>query len=271
MTNEVENHLKQITEKIIAQKPSLAEKRNIAAKQLYTSRTENDIKIWREKLIDIYAHSISATEEQTFAVLQEWGRETVNLWANLNLKLETAIEEVRYYRSLIGEIIKKTANEFALSIDVFYEIISNFDGVVDQAVYWLSMSYSKQFNQRILSAESAAEELSIPIVRITDKLGVIPLIGIMDTNRAQKLMNVSLTSASNLELEHLIFDLSGVPIIDTMVAKQIFDVIEALQLVGISAKISGIRPEIAQTMVSLGVSFKVKTYSSLHLAVKELF
>ncbi|MEK4966850.1 STAS domain-containing protein [Cytobacillus sp. FSL R7-0696] len=270
MTIKIEEHLQQITERIITQKPLLAEKRHIAANQSYTNKTQVDIKLWREKLINIYAQSISTSEEHTFETLQEWGKETVNLWANLNLNLETAIEEVRYYRSLIGEIIKKTANDFSLSIDVFYDIISKFDAVVDRAVYWLSMSYSKQFNQRILSAESAAEELSIPIVRITEKLGVIPLIGIMDTNRAQKLMHVSITSASNLELEHIIFDLSGVPIIDTMVAKQLFDVIEALQLVGISAKISGIRPEIAQTMVSLGVSFKVKTYSSLHLAVKEI-
>ncbi len=63
--------------------------------------------------------------------------------------------------------------------------------------------------------------------------------------------------------------MSGVPVIDTMVANQIFKVLDELQLLGVETKLSGIRPEIAQTMISLGLDFKgTKSISSLHLALK---
>ena len=83
-------------------------------------------------------------------------------------------------------------------------------------------------------------------------------------------MEKALEAGSEYNLNYVIIDLSGVPIIDTMVAHQIFKVIEALQLLGIETRLSGIRIEIAQTMVNLGIRFTAKTFSSLHLAVKDI-
>ncbi|PLR98403.1 hypothetical protein CVD19_04785 [Bacillus sp. T33-2] len=65
-------------------------------------------------------------------------------------------------------------------------------------------------------------------------------------------------------------DLSGVPIVDTIVAKQIFQVIKALKLLGVNAVITGIRPEIAQTMVALGLDFHaIKAYAILRQALND--
>jgi rsbT co-antagonist protein RsbR len=90
----------------------------------------------------------------------------------------------------------------------------------------------------------------------------------LDTKRAQILIENALTKSSEYHLAWLIMDLSAVPIIDTMVADQLFKVIRGLELIGVNVVLSGIRSEIAQTMVGLGIKIDhVKTFANLHQAV----
>ncbi|MDD9793561.1 STAS domain-containing protein, partial [Priestia megaterium] len=74
----------------------------------------------------------------------------------------------------------------------------------------------KDYTDKIQSAQYAIDELSIPVVRITKEIGVIPLVGEIDTHRAQILMENALKQGNTYKLSWLIIDLSAVPIIDTM-------------------------------------------------------
>lgn len=262
--------LKDVSNHILSSKDILANIRFDDDTNTYSDEINKMINKWRVNLIEIYGLSIVEEQSDTFTILKEWGLETVDLLVNLNLRLDDAVEEVRFYRDKIGTVIKDKAMAISMSLDVFYEIISKFDSVVDKAIHWLSLSYSSLYAERIALAETTAFELSIPVVRITSSIGIIPVIGVLDTQRASHLMEKALKSGSEYNLDYIIIDLSGVPIIDTMVAHQIFKVIDALQLIGIETRLSGIRVEIAQTMVSLGIKFTAKTFSSLHLAIKDL-
>jgi len=126
----------------------------------------------------------------------------------------------------------------------------------------------EDYTDKIQSAQYAIDELSIPVVRITKEIGVIPLVGEIDTHRAQILMENALKQGNTYKLSWLIIDLSAVPIIDTMVADQLFKVVAALKLIGIDVVLSGIRSEIALTMVQLGVKLNdVVTFNSLYGAL----
>jgi rsbT co-antagonist protein RsbR len=84
-------------------------------------------------------------------------------------------------------------------------------------------------------------------------------------------MEEALKSANRLQLQRLIVDLSGVYIIDTMVADRIFKVIDSLKLLGVETVLTGIRPEVAQTVVSIGIDFNNLTIkSSLQKAIEDL-
>ncbi|WP_316571775.1 STAS domain-containing protein [Neobacillus sp. YIM B06451] len=271
MRSTIEICLQEMAEHIISQKEILARERFDADLNTYSNKVDESLKEWRENLIAIFARSIFDSLEKTYRHLQAWGSEGVNLLVNLDLPLDLAIEEVRFYRNSIGEILKKESLKADLSIPEFYEIISRFDSVVDRAVHWLSVSYSNTYAARITAAELTSIELSIPIVRITEQIGILPLIGDIDTKRSQELMEKALKQGADLGLSHMIIDLSGVPIIDTMVANHIFKVIDALKLIGIQSILTGIRPEIAQTMISLGIKASgISTFASLHNAVKYL-
>nr|WP_249292419.1 STAS domain-containing protein [Metabacillus flavus] len=128
----------------------------------------------------------------------------------------------------------------------------------------------KAHDEKISSAQHAVDELSIPVVKIEEGIGILPVIGDIDTRRAQLLMVTALEKSAEFKLEYLILDLSGVPVIDTMVAQQIFQVLEALRISGVTSKISGIRPELAITMTQLGVNFEVQSFSSLHQAIASI-
>jgi rsbT co-antagonist protein RsbR len=120
-------------------------------------------------------------------------------------------------------------------------------------------------------AQSTFLELSVPVVPLAKEIAVLPLIGNIDTERANYLMEETLKSANRLQLQRLIVDLSGVYIIDTMVADQIFKVIDSLRFLGVETILTGIRPEVAQTIVSIGIDFSSLTIkSSLQKAIEDL-
>jgi rsbT co-antagonist protein RsbR len=258
-----------ISYKIMSEKQELIVQKNNLRSTQFTN-IESQLQSWRENIIEIYANSINSDLDTTFQLLKEWGSEAVDTLVNFNLPIEIALDEVRDYRNLIGRIIKDEASSHNLTFDQFYDLLSNFDAVVDRAVHWLSMSYSRKFYTRINAAEATALELSIPVIKISNQIGILPLIGDIDTQRAQELMDKVLSKGSELSLEYMVIDLSGVPIIDTMVADRIFKVVEALSLIGIETILSGIRPEIAQTMTHLGINTSnITVTSSLHIALEK--
>ncbi|MGB8268087.1 MAG: STAS domain-containing protein, partial [Priestia megaterium] len=120
-------------------------------------------------------------------------------------------------------------------------------------------------------AQSAFLELSVPVVPLAKGMAILPLIGNIDTERANYLMEETLKSVNRLQLQRLILDLSGVYIIDTMVADRIFKVIDSLKLLGVETILTGIRPEVAQTIVSIGIDFSSLTIkSSLQKAIEDV-
>ncbi|MFE7083489.1 STAS domain-containing protein [Priestia megaterium] len=256
-----------IRENILQRKEELAENKREDLADSHNIYTE--LTTFRLELLTTYANSLLMEKEEAREVIEQWGNNMANLLVNHGLPLNLALEEISYYRDVIGEIIKEEAKNNNFSLDDFYQVISHFNVIVDNAVQFVSKSYVKDYTEKINYAQYAIDELSVPVVRMTEEIGILPLVGDLDTKRAQYLMESALEKGSQYRLKWLIIDLSAVPIIDTMVADQLFKVIAGLQLLGIKVVISGIRPEIAQTMVNLGIKVEgIRSFSSLHQAVK---
>jgi len=256
-----------IREIVLQRKEELAENKREDLAESHNIYTE--LTTFRIELLTTYADSLLMEKEAANVAVQQWGNNMANLLVNRGLPLNLALEEISYYRDVIGEIIKEEAKNNDFSLDAFYRVISHFNTIVDNAIQFVSKSYVKDYTEKINYAQYAIDELSVPVVRMTEEIGILPLVGDLDTKRAQYLMESALEKGSQYKLKWLIIDLSAVPIIDTMVANQLFKVIAGLQLLGIEVVISGIRPEIAQTMVSLGIKIEeIKSFSSLHQAVQ---
>ncbi len=107
-------------------------------------------------------------------------------------------------------------------------------------------------------------ELSTPVVRLWEGIVAVPLIGTLDSNRTNTVMEALLTAIVTTRSEIAIIDITGVPTVDTLVAQHLLKTVAATRLMGADCIISGIRPQIAQTMVHLQIDLsQVTTKSTL--------
>ena len=127
-------------------------------------------------------------------------------------------------------------------------------------------------NQTITDQSKAMMEMSTPVTSIWEDILLLPIVGIIDSNRAQDIMDSMLNRVAQLQTKVFILDISGVAVVDTAVANHIIKMTKATELMGCQCVISGISPSIAQTMVELGISVgAIKTTSNLKDALKFSF
>ncbi|CAH0315670.1 MULTISPECIES: RsbT co-antagonist protein RsbRA [Bacillaceae] len=114
--------------------------------------------------------------------------------------------------------------------------------------------YTQTWERTVSMQKIALQELSAPLIPVLEGITVMPLIGTIDTERAKQIMENLLTGVVKHRSEVVLIDITGVPVVDTMVAHHIIQAAEAVRLVGAKCILCGIRPEIAQTIVNLGIN-----------------
>jgi PAS domain S-box-containing protein len=110
--------------------------------------------------------------------------------------------------------------------------------------------------------EATLRELSTPLIPISDNVLVMPLVGTLNDQRTQQILETLLEGISASGAEIAILDITGVPLVDTHVANALIRAAQAVKLLGAQVVLSGIRPEVAQTMVGLGIDFREIVTSS---------
>jgi rsbT co-antagonist protein RsbR len=134
-------------------------------------------------------------------------------------------------------------------------------------------SFQKTREEVIGRQQQELLELSTPVVKLWDGILALPMIGTLDSARTQVVMESLLQKIVETESEIAIIDITGVPTVDTLVAQHLLKTVTALRLMGAECIISGVRPQIAQTIVHLGVDLqgvttKANLADALALALK---
>jgi rsbT co-antagonist protein RsbR len=178
-------------------------------------------------------------------------------------------------RAALGELSRSrarsgaTPSETALSVfslkDAVYELVADsadmvaeylsFSRMIDDLGLYTFETYSAAREQIIVDQAEAVLELSTPVVRLWDGIVAVPLVGTLDSARTQLVMEKMLNALVDTGAEHAVIDITGVPTVDTEVAQHLLKTVMAARLLGAECTISGIRPQIAHTIVSLGIEF----------------
>nr|WP_275423459.1 STAS domain-containing protein [Dactylosporangium siamense] len=127
--------------------------------------------------------------------------------------------------------------------------------VVDDMGLFTFETYTKTRESVIADQTEQLLELSTPVVKLWDGVVAVPLVGTLDSARAQVVMEKLLQTLVDTGSAFAIVDITGVPAVDTQVAQHILKTVVAARLMGAECIISGIRPQIAQTVVALGIEF----------------
>ncbi|HEX9981699.1 MAG TPA: STAS domain-containing protein [Thermoanaerobaculia bacterium] len=125
--------------------------------------------------------------------------------------------------------------------------------LLDQFGLFTTETYQKGREEIIARQQQELLELSTPVVRLWDGVLALPLIGTLDSARTQVVMESLLQAVVSSGSQIAIIDITGVPVVDTLVAQHLLKTVAAARLMGADCIISGIRPQIAQTIVHLGV------------------
>ncbi|MDX8291901.1 STAS domain-containing protein [Metabacillus indicus] len=151
-----------------------------------------------------------------------------------------------------------------LSEEEKMQVVWEFDRLLSPINNELIHQYAASWERTVSLQKIALQELSAPLIPVFENITIMPLVGTIDTERAKQIMENLLTGVVKHRAQVVLIDITGVPVVDTMVAHHIIQASEAVRLVGAKCLLVGLRPEIAQTIVNLGIDLsQVITKNSL--------
>ena len=139
---------------------------------------------------------------------------------------------------------------------------------LDAMAQWTATAFQRTREELIARQQQELLELSTPVIKLWEGVLAVPMIGTLDSSRTQMVMEALLQKIVDTESGLAIIDITGVPTVDTLVAQHLLKTVTAIRLMGADCIISGVRPQIAQTIVHLGVDLQgVTTKASLAAAL----
>jgi rsbT co-antagonist protein RsbR len=204
---------------------------------------------------------------------EKWAAQVAKSRVEQDAEVHEVVEAIGNSRTVFWEAVTRFMDEHQ-------DIVTNEDarrwnhlvnGSFDQLMTDFTEQFQKLMIARLSSQQELISELSCPVILIADTIGTLPLIGSIDTRRARVILESVPENCVAKRITNLVIDLSGVPIVDTMVAQQLYMLSKTLFLLGIRTVFSGIRPDVAQTSIQLGLDFsEYQTYGSLEQALASM-
>ncbi|HET6531347.1 MAG TPA: STAS domain-containing protein [Actinoplanes sp.] len=258
---------------------------------LLKEHSERLISLWTDRVAEMLRGRLSHAELQ---------RQIADLHRGFAGALGAGAQDVAgdaagELRALLGELSATrarqgfTATETAISVFALKEAVQTvleeqngtelatlrdyvaFAGFVDRAGLLTFDSYVRAREELIADQAEQLLELSTPVVKLWEGVVAVPLVGTLDSARAQVVMERLLQTLVDTGSPYAIIDITGVPAVDTQVAQHILKTVVAARLMGADCIISGIRPQIAQTIVALGIEFgDIATKASLADALRHV-
>jgi rsbT co-antagonist protein RsbR len=177
-----------------------------------------------------------------------------------------------YVLSLKEALLKTLQTEIKDSPETLYDASMKINKLIDSFSMTTFETFIKGREEVILRQTDEITEISTPVIRVWDGILALPIIGTLDSARTQVVMENLLQEIVATGSGIAILDISGVPAVDSLVAQHLIKTVSATRLMGAECIISGIRPEIAQTVVHLGIDLSnIITKASLASALKYAF
>lgn len=158
--------------------------------------------------------------------------------------------------SLKRPIFVTIRREMASSPDRLFDMIWTATELLDQLALTTTEAFMTAREELISRQQQELLELSTPVVKLWDGILALPIIGTLDSARTQVVMESLLQTVVATNSKYAIIDITGVPTVDTLVAQHLLKTITAARLMGAECIISGVRPQIAQTIVHLGINLE---------------
>jgi rsbT co-antagonist protein RsbR len=190
-------------------------------------------------------------------------------YAKMGVSFIAWYDIIAIYRELIRR--RFVAMMSAGNVEQGARVSDGLNRVIDIAMAHLGEAYLSAKEQIITAQQEAIRELSMPVLQVSSDLLVIPIVGMLDTQRARQLIEGLLAGIRDRRARGVVLDVTGVPLVDSSVANHLVQAVDAARLMGATVAITGISPEMAQTMVALGAKLpEAATHVDLQEGIEQI-
>ena len=172
---------------------------------------------------------------------------------------------------LLRDVLARSLfQKYQTDFDYLNQVLDAYEPAANRIANTVAINFVQERERVIRQQQEAIRELSTPVLQVRERLLILPIIGVLDGQRARQLTEQLLRGIRTNRAKVVVIDITGVPTIDSTVANHLVQTVDASRLMGASVIITGLSPEIAQTLVTLGVELgKVNAVGDLQGGIEE--
>jgi rsbT co-antagonist protein RsbR len=238
--------------------------RRITESRLLTAMTQEEIFV---EATSVYENYVEVLETGSVEALQAYARNLSERIIPRGVETNEVVGIVLLLRDVLARsLFQKYQADFAL----LNRVLDAYEPAANRIANTVAVGFVQERERVIRQQAEAIRELSTPVLQVRERLLILPIIGIVDSHRARQLTEQLLHGIRANRAKVVVMDITGVPSVDSTVANHLVQTVDASRLLGASVIVTGLSPEIAQTLVTIGVDLaKMNTVGDLQGGIEE--
>ena len=227
--------------------------RRITDAQLLTAMSPEEI---FSEATSVYDNYVEVLETGSVEALQDYARNLSERIIPRGVETDEVLGIVLLLRDVLARsLFEKYQQDF----DLLNRVLDAYEPAANRIANTVGVSFVQERERIIRQQQEAIRELSTPVLQVRERLLILPIIGVLDSQRARQVTEQLLRGIRSNRAKVAVVDITGVPTVDSTVANHLVQTVEASRLMGASVIITGLSSEIAQTLVTIGVDLSKVT------------
>ncbi len=238
--------------------------KRITGAQLLSSMTPQEI---FTEATSVYENYVEVLETGSVEALQHYARDLSERIIPRGVETDEVVGIVLLLRDVLGRsLFEKYHAVFAM----LNRVLDAYEPAANRIANTVAVSFVEERERVIRQQQDAILELSTPVLQVRERLLILPMVGVLDAQRARQLTEHLLHGIRTHRAKVVVIDITGVPDVDASVANHLVQTVDASRLMGAGVIITGLSAEIAQTLVTIGVDLsKMNTVGDLQGGIEE--
>ncbi len=258
--------LPELVEHLRQNRTSLREEwaNRITGAQLLSSMTPQEI---FTEATSVYDNYVEVLETGSVEALQHYARDLSERIIPRGVETNEVVGIVLLLRDVLGRsLFEKYHKDFTM----LNRVLDAYEPAANRIANTVAVSFVEERERVIRQQQDAILELSTPVLQVRERLVILPMIGVLDAQRARQLTEHLLRGIRTHRAKVVVIDITGVPDVDASVANRLVQTVDASRLMGAGVIITGLSAKIAQTLVTIGVDLsKMNTVGDLQGGIEE--
>jgi rsbT co-antagonist protein RsbR len=238
--------------------------RRITEAQLLTAMTKEEI---FAEATSVYDNYVDVLETGSVEALQAYARNLSERIIPRGVETHEVVGIVLLLRDVLARSLFK---KYQTDLGLLNRVLDAYEPAANRIANTVAVGFVQERERIIREQQEAIRELSTPVLPVRERLLILPVIGVIDPQRARQLTEQLLRGIRTNRAKVVVMDITGVPTIDSTVANHLVQTVESARLLGATVIVTGLSPEIAQTLVTVGVELgKMNTVGDLRGGIEE--